>query len=182
MTERNTFEKGIEDSKEIIDKGVEKGKRNMKKGKNVAGRVATDFGKTMDDLMLNLKSFQKDVDSKINEYKETNPTKIDLDLIDAGDSLYVKADLPGVKKEDIDVEIIERELTIRSYFGSSCEDNEESHECEFLIKGRKYGPAKRTINLPNKIKTNEAKAEFSEGVLFLELPKVEIKKLKVNIK
>ena len=175
MTERNTFEKGIEDSKEIIDK-------SMEKGKNVADRVANDFGKTMDDIMLNLKSFQKDVDSKINEYKEATPTKIDLDLIDAGDSLYIKADLPGVKKEDIDIEIVERELTIRSYFGSSCENNEEGCKCEFLIKGRKYGPGKRTINLPNKIKTNEAKAEFNEGVLFLELPKVEIKKLKVDIK
>jgi HSP20 family protein len=177
MSEKRTFEKGVADSKEIVDKGLEK-------GKNVAGRVATDFGKTMDDIMLNLKSFQKDVDSKINEYKETAPTKIDLDLIDAGDSIYVKADLPGVKKEDIDIEIVEKELTIRSYFGSSCKDNEgdcDNANCEFLIKGRKYGPAKRTVTLPNKIKTNEAKAEFTDGVLFLELPKVEIKKLKVNI-
>jgi len=173
MNEKGTFEKGVADSKDIVDKSLEK-------GKNVAGRVATDFGKTMDDIMLNLKSFQKDVDSKIDEYKEATPSRIDLDLIDAGDSLYVKADLPGVKKEDLDIEIVERELTIRSYFAPSCENSEESG-CEFLIKGRKYGPAKRTITLPNKIKTNEAKAEFKDGVLFLDLPKVEIKKLKVNI-
>lgn len=178
MSEKRSFEKGVNDSKEIVDKGMEK-------GKHVAGRVATDFGKTMDDIMINLKSFQKDVDSKINEYKEAAPAKIDLDLIDAGTSIYVKADLPGVKKDDIDVEILEKELTIKSYFDSTCKTNEgtcNTDKCEFLIKGRKYGPAKRTINLPNKIRINEAKAEFSDGVLFLELPKVEIKKLKVNIK
>ena len=178
MSEKRVLEKGVVDSKEIVDKGMEK-------GKNVAGRVATDLGKTMDEIMINLKSLQKDVDSKINEYKEAAPSKIELDLIDAGDSLYVKADLPGVKKEDIDVEILEKELTIKSYFGSSCEDKEgtcNSDKCEFLIKGRKYGPAERTIKIPFKIKTKEAKAEFNNGVLFLELPKVEIKKLKVNIK
>ena len=175
MNEKRDFKKGRVDSKEIVDKSVEK-------GKNVAGRVATDFGRTMDEIMLNLKSLQKDVDSKINEYKEAAPTKIDLDLIDAGDSLYVKADLPGVEKEEIEIEIVERELTIKSYFNSSCENSEEdSNKCEFLIKGRKNGLAERTIKLPNKIKMDETKAKFNNGVLFLELPKVERKKLKVNV-
>lgn len=175
MSEKRIFEKGVADSKEIVDKGMEK-------GKNVAGRVATDFGKTMDEILINLKSFQKDVDSKINEYKETTPSRIDLDLIDAGDSLYVKADLPGVEKKDIDVEILERELTIKSHFNTTCKNEGSTNECEFLIKGRKNGPAERTIKIPNKIKIKEAKAEFNNGVLFLDLPKVETKKLKVNIK
>ena len=173
MSEKDLFEK--DDIDEILDKSVEK-------GKNVAGRVATDLGKTMEEIMINLKSLQKDVDSKINEYKEASPTKIDLDLIDAGDSLYVKADLPGIEKENIDIELQDRELTIKSNFGSSCKNNEEENKCEFIIKGRKSGPAERTIKIPYKIKTKEAKAEFSNGVLFLELPKVESKKLKVDIK
>ena len=173
MSDKDFFEKGVNDSKEFVDKGVEK-------GKNVAGRVATDFGKTMEDIMINLKSLQKDVDSKINEYKETTPTRIDVDLIDAGDVFYLKADLPGVKKTEIDIEIQDREVIIQSNFESTCK-HEDENKCEFLIKGRKSGPAKRTINLPNKIKMTETKAEFENGVLFLELPKVESKKLKLNI-
>jgi len=172
MSEKDFFEKGVNDSKEFVDKGVEK-------GKNVAGRVATDFGKTMEDIMINLKSIQKDVDSKINEYRETTPTRIDLDLIDGGDSFYIKADLPGVKKEDIDIEIQDRELTIKSNFESTCKNDENT--CEFIIKGRKSGPAKRTVKIPSKIKMNKTKAGFENGVLFLELPKVESKKLKVDI-
>ena len=165
-----------DDIADKVDKGVEK-------GKNVAGRVANDFGKTLDDILLNLKSFQRDVDSKISEYKEAAPGRINLDLIDAGESFYVKVDLPGVNKDEIDVEIAERDLTITTFFGGDCdEESDEDKNCDFLIKGRTYGPAKRTITLPNKVKVQETKAEFSNGVLFLELPKIEVKKLKVDIK
>ena len=177
MAEKRKLDKDTyDDIADRVDKGVEK-------GRNVAGRVANDFGKTMDDIFLNLKSFQKDVDTKINEYKETAPGRINLDLIDAGDSFYVKVDLPGVNKDEIDVEIADRDLTITTFFGGDCdEESSEDKDCEFLIKGRTYGPAKRTITLPTKVKMPESKAEFSNGVLFLELPKIEVKKLRVDIK
>ncbi|MBZ9570305.1 Hsp20/alpha crystallin family protein [Methanobrevibacter sp. TMH8] len=165
--------------KDKYDEFSDKVDKSVEKGRNVAGRVANDFGKTMDDILVNLKSFQKDVDTKISEYKETAPGKITLDLIDAGDVYYVKVDLPGVNKDEIDIEIADRELTIATFFGEEC--NEENN-CEFLIRGRTYGPARRTIRLPTKVKMNDSKAEFSNGVLFLELPKVEVKKLKVDIK
>jgi len=177
MAERRKLDKDrYDDIADKVDKGVEK-------GINVAGRVANDFGKTMEDILINLKAFQKDLDGKINEYKETAPGKINLDLIDDINSFYVKVDLPGVNKDEIEVEIADRELTIAAFFGGTC-DCEENNEknCEFLIKGRTYGPAKRVITLPTKVKVSESKAEFSNGVLFLELPKIEVKKLKVDIK
>lgn len=157
--------------------------KKLERGKIVAGIIATDFGKTMDDILVNLKNFQKDVDGKINEYKETVPGKINLDLIDAGDSFYVKVNLPGVNKDEIDVKVTDKELTIDAYFGDSCDEKEQNEkDCLFLIRGRTHGPAKKTITLPNKVKMADSKAEFSNGVLFLELPKIEIKKLKVDIK
>jgi len=156
-----------------VDKGVER-------GKNVAEKVANDFGKTMDDIVINLKSLQKDFDSKITEYRETAPSRIDLDLIDAGEVYYVKADLPGVEKDEVDVEIAGKELTITAFFGTECEGKEDK-ECHFLIKGRKSGPARRTITLPTKVKMDGTKAEFGNGVLFLELSKVKVQKLKVDI-
>jgi len=177
MAEKGKLDKDVyDDISDKVDKGVER-------GKNVAGRVANDFGKTMDDILVNLKSFQKDVDSKISEYKEAAPGRINLDLIDVGDSFHVKVDLPGVEKDEIDVEIADRELIIATFFGGSCDcEEDDEKKCEFLIKGRTYGPAKRVITLPTKVKTDESKAEFTNGVLFLELPKVEVKKLKVDIK
>jgi HSP20 family protein len=176
MSERPKLDKDkYEDIAEKMDKRVEK-------GKTVAGRMANDFGKTMDDILVNLKSFQKDFDSKISEYKETAPGKIDLDLIDADDSFYVKVNLPGVDKDEIDVEVSDRELKIAAYFGDNSDTEDcDKKDCVFLIKGRTYGPAKRVITLPTKVKMNDAKAEYSNGVLFLELPKVEVKKVKMDI-
>lgn len=178
MSERRKLDKDkYDDISERVDKSVEK-------GRNVAGRMANDFGKTMDDILVNLKSFQKDFDTKISEYKETAPGKIDLDLIDAGDVFYLKVNLPGVSKDEINVEVADREVIIAAFFDGDCDDEEtcENPNCEFLIKGRTYGPAKRTITLPTKVKINDTKANFSNGVLFLEIPKVEVKKLKVDIK
>ncbi len=167
--------------KDKYDEIAGKVDKRVEKGKNVAGRMANDFGKTMDDILVNLKSFQKDFDSKISEYKETAPGKIDLDLIDAGNTFYVKVNLPGVEKDEIDVEIVDRDLTITTFFGDPSEESCDG-DCQFLIKGRTYGPAKRTVTLPNKVKMDDSKAEFTNGVLFLELPKIEVKKLKVDIK
>ncbi|OQD58488.1 small heat shock protein [Methanobrevibacter arboriphilus JCM 13429 = DSM 1125] len=167
--------------KEKYDEIAGKVDKHVEKGKNVAGRMANDFGKTMDDILVNLKSFQKDFDSKISEYKETVPSKIDLDLIDSADTFYVKVNLPGVEKDEIDVEIVDKDLTITAFFGDKSEEACDG-DCQFLIKGRTYGPARRTISLPNKVKMDDSKAEFSNGVLFLELPKVEVKKLKMDIK
>lgn len=180
MNERRKLDKDTyDDIADKVDKRVEK-------GKTVAGRVANDFGKTMDDIFVNLKSFQKDVDSKINEYKETAPGKIDLDLIDADEYFFVKVNLPGVNRDEIDVEISDRELKIVAYFeDDSIDENEEKSEKNsplYLIRGRIYGPAKRVITLPSKVKMTDSKAEFENGVLCLELPKVEVKKLKIDIK
>ncbi|RBQ24121.1 hypothetical protein ALNOE001_05080 [Candidatus Methanobinarius endosymbioticus] len=178
MSERRKLDKDkYDDISDKMDKRVEK-------GKTVAGRVANEFGKTMDDIFVNLKSFQKEVDSKISEYKETAPGKIDLDLIDIDEFFYVKVNLPGVDKDEIDVEISDKELSIVAYFGDKCEDDEncEKEEPLYLIKGRTHGPAKRVITLPSKVKMGGCNAEFSNGVLYLELPKVEVKKLKMDIK
>ncbi|MDR3292338.1 MAG: Hsp20/alpha crystallin family protein [Methanobrevibacter sp.] len=161
-------------NKDVIDK-------HLKIGKDIAGKVANDFGQTMDDVVLNLKSIRKDVDSKIKDYTD-NFFKINIDLLDLGDAFYLKADLPGVEKDSINVEIVDRDLTIQGYFTGMCEDvgglNDKEHQ--FLIKGRNFGNAKRTVTLPQKIKVDEIKGELNNGVLSLTLPKIESKKVKIN--
>ncbi|MDR2830393.1 MAG: Hsp20/alpha crystallin family protein [Methanobrevibacter sp.] len=161
-------------NKDVIDK-------HLKIGKNIAGKVANDFGQTMDDVVLNLKSLRKDVDSKIKDYTD-NLFKINIDLLDLGNAFYLKADLPGVKKESINVEIAGKDLTIQAYFTGVCDGvcDLENKEHQFLIKGRNFGDAKRTINLPQKIKIDDVKGELDNGVLSLNLPKIESKKVKIN--
>jgi HSP20 family protein len=154
--------------------------KHLKLGKDIAGKVVNDVGTTIDDAVLNLKSFGKDFDSKIKEYKD-NISKISVDLLDSGDYFYLKADLPGVDKETVNVEVDDKDLTISAYFigfGDKLNDEEQ----EFLIKGRNFGLVKKRITLPIKVKSDEIKAELNDGVLSLTLPKTETTKVDINFK
>jgi HSP20 family protein len=85
--------------------------------------------------------------------------------------LCVRADLPGVKKDDITVEILENTLTIR---GEHREEKEEKKE-GFYKTERSYGSFLRTIPLPAGADIKHAKAQLEDGVLeiTLKVPKLE---------
>ena len=93
----------------------------------------------------------------------------DLDLIQTDENLIVKASLPGVKPDDIDISITGDTLTIK---GNINEDNEFEKE-SYHIKERKSGTFSRSILLPVIVQSEKAKAEFENGELYLTLPKAE---------
>ena len=84
----------------------------------------------------------------------------------------VKVQLPGVKKEDIDVELDNEFMTVTAEIEEEKEEKEEKeknekyHTCEF-----RYGKYKRTISFDQPIKQDEAKAEYKNGVLKIIIPK-----------
>ena len=131
--------------------------------------------KMMEDMIKNMREMQKDFEKKISEYTENIPEKLNMDVIETDDQIIVKTDLPGVKKEDINIELTENTISISAVF----EEEIEVKEANFVKKERKYGEARREIRLPEKIKVEEAKAKFENGVLTVELPKVEVKKKQV---
>lgn len=85
----------------------------------------------------------------------------------------IKVQLPGVKKEDIDIELDNDFLTITAEIEEEKEEKEEEkhnekyHTCEF-----RYGKYKRTISFDQPIKTEEAKAEYKNGILNIKIPKI----------
>ena len=86
--------------KEDSRRRKEKFDENIDKGKDVAEKVSENLSKTFDDTIIALKAFQKDVDAKYQEYRETSATnKIDVDLIDAEGFYYLQAYIAGVAKE-----------------------------------------------------------------------------------
>jgi len=131
--------------------------------------------KMMEDMIKNMREMQKEFEKKISEYTENIPEKLNMDVIETDDQIIVKTDLPGVKKEDINIELTENTISISAVF----EEEIEVKEANFVKKERKYGEARREIRLPEKIKVEEAKAKFENGVLTVELPKVEVKKKQV---
>jgi len=128
--------------------------------------------KMIEDMIKNMKEMQKEFEKKISEYTETLPEKPTLDLIETDEKLIIKTDLPGVKKEDINIELTEDTISITANF----KEEIEVEKANYVKKERRFGEAKRELRLPAKIKVDEAKATFEDGVLTIELPKVEVKK------
>mgnify|MGYP003573281106 FL=1 len=95
-----------------------------------------------------------------------------VDLIDREATLLVRAELPGVKKEDLDISLVGDRLTIKA----KREFKEEEKNETFFRSEMGYGSLLRTVLLPAEVDIRKAKAELREGILEIVLPKVEVQK------
>ncbi len=101
-----------------------------------------------------------------------------VDVIEQGDNLVVKAELPGFDPNSIDVRCEGNLLTIR---GEAQQENERE-ENRYHVRERRLSSFVRIIPLPSDVDADKAKAEFENGVLTLTLPKRENAKAKqINI-
>jgi HSP20 family protein len=103
-----------------------------------------------------------------------------IDIHDSKDNLVVKAELPGLKKEDIDVSVQNGTLVIK---GEKKEETEK-REKGVIRTERFYGSFHRAISLPTAVDESKVKAAYKNGVLELTLPKKEEakpKQIKVNV-
>ena len=92
-----------------------------------------------------------------------------LDLYEDKDNLYVKVELPGLKREDIDVSLHEGSLSI-----SGERKSEQKHEdAEVYRAERFFGRFQRTVTLPTPVAADKVKAQYKDGVLNITLPKTE---------
>jgi HSP20 family protein len=89
-----------------------------------------------------------------------------VEAFQRGDQLVIRADLPGIKKEDVDIEIDRNVLTIR---GERKQESEEENEGMYRSE-RSYGTFQRSIQLPDGITAESAQASFNDGVLEITLP------------
>lgn len=103
-----------------------------------------------------------------------------IDMYDRKSEIVVKAELPGVEKEDIDLTITKDSLTIKG----EAKKEEEIKEENYYACERSYGSFTRTIALPTEVDSEKAKATFKNGVLEIVLPKKEEakpKEIKVEV-
>ena len=105
---------------------------------------------------------------------DTATNLVAVDLYETNDHLVVKASVPGIKAEDIDVKVTGDLLTIKGEFKSE----EKTEKRNYLHQERRYGSFCRQISLPTGVDSSKAKATFENGVLTLELPKAETAKAK----
>lgn len=95
--------------------------------------------------------------------------EIRLDLMESNGDYRVKAEIPGVRKEDIQVEIDENQLRISVDWK---QESDEANGPRLIRSERRYGHASRCVWLDKAVDRNKAKASYENGVLDLTLPKV----------
>ncbi len=99
---------------------------------------------------------------------------IPLDVVEEEDEILVRASIPGVKVDDIDVSIENRVLTIKAETKSDAEHKEGG----YLVRERRSGSFLRSLRLPETVDADQAKTSYNDGVLTVNLPKAESKKAK----
>jgi len=144
-------------------------KRTILDRKGLIERVLEDTSRTIDAI-------KTDLEKTVVDYTFV-PGK---DIIETDDDIIVHVDLPGVKKEDINLRITETKLKVNADFDFELEMEHGRH---ITLYDRKSGVIKRTVRFPKKINTDEAKATFKHGVLTVEAPKLDKKEsFKLEIK
>ena len=93
-----------------------------------------------------------------------------LDVIDRDKELVVRAELPGVEKEDVKVEISGNRLLIEA----EREFEEEEEKEDFYRHELGYGNLMRTVALPDEVDAEHVHAELKEGILNITLPKIRV--------
>ncbi len=100
--------------------------------------------------------------------------KPSVDIYETDEAIILKAELPGIKKEDVSVEIKDNVLTLR---GERVEDK-EIKEGSYFRKERCFGTFSRAFNLQHRVQPDKIKAKFKDGILVIEIPKPEEEKPK----
>jgi HSP20 family protein len=102
-----------------------------------------------------------------------------VDVVENKDDFIVKASIPGINPDDLDVSYVDDTLTIKGEIKS---DN-EIKEDQYHLRERRYGTFARSVTLPVKIKGDAIEASYQNGVLTLRLPKAEeVKPKRIAIK
>ena len=92
-----------------------------------------------------------------------------LDLTEEQDEYLITAEIPGVEKEDLDISLDNRMLTIR---GEKKEERKEEKEGRTYHE-RRFGRFQRSVPLPSEVEEEKIKADLHDGVLRIRLPKSE---------
>lgn len=103
---------------------------------------------------------------KLPEFGFSYPT---VDIFEDGNDVVVKAEMPGMKKEDIEVNISDNVITI----SGEKKSEEKVEKKDYHRVERSFGSFTRTLHLPVETQTENAKASFKDGILEVRIPKTE---------
>ncbi len=99
----------------------------------------------------------------MSEMEEVAPT---VDIFEKDNNVVVKAEIPGMKKEDIEVNLTDDTITIS---GEKKKEDKVEKKNYYRLE-RSYGSFCRSFRLPREVQTDKAKAKFKDGILEIKIP------------
>jgi HSP20 family protein len=110
-------------------------------------------------------------DASMTPLDSTRPLAwgLPLDVIENEDAYLVKANLPGIQPDDIEITFTDNVLTIKGEMKSE----DEVKEARYHMRERRYGAFSRSITLGDRVNGEKIQASYDSGVLTLSLPKAE---------
>lgn len=133
------------------------------------------------DPLASLRFFEDAVTRLMSEPRTGRPWSPPVDILETEEELVLKADLPDLKLEDIDVRVENETLSIKGERRFEKEANGKGyHRIE-----RSYGSFVRSFAVPSSVDTEKVSADYKNGVLTIKLPKKEAakpKQVKVEVK
>jgi HSP20 family protein len=104
-----------------------------------------------------------------NLISEAGTAGVAIDVLENNDNFVVKASLPGVRTEDLDITYNNNVLTIKG----EVKAEKVIEEARYHLQERRYGTFARSLTLPANVNAEAIKANFENGILTLILPKAE---------
>jgi len=102
-----------------------------------------------------------------------------IDMYQTDNEVVVKASIPGIKAEEVQINITGDVLTLKG----EAKHEDERNERAWHIREQRFGSFERSVALPTAVKTDQADAVFENGILTITLPKAdEVKPRTINIK
>ena len=92
-----------------------------------------------------------------------------IDLYQTNEDVIVKAALPGMTSEDVEISVAGDMLTLKG----EIQRKDEREDAAYLIREQRYGRFERSLMLPTEVQSDKAQAEFENGILTVTLPKAE---------
>ncbi len=118
-------------------------------------------------------NFRRDFERSLSLFPAMNmpslPTSaVSCDIMDEGNRFVITADMPGVQKQDIKLNVTDNAVEISAQH----KEEEEEKRKNYVRKERKEVSYYRTLPLPDKVDSSKAKAKMNNGILNIEIPKM----------
>lgn len=136
--------------------------RGDRSNRSLSNGFTQDFGRMLDEMERFMRSFRTQGDEDMRS--------LTCDVDETDDDFVITADLPGVRKEDVNIEVNGRNLIIRAE--RHRDETKETRHRHFTT--RYFGSYERSIYLPDNVDKDEISASFHNGVLEVHMPKTEV--------